>query len=98
MGVSDQVYSAPFAMNQLSDSLRRSTPIYPILAVLLLAAAVRIINSSQWPVWTDEGWSTWAASDHRIEVILEKVSEDRHPPLYFLSLSAWWTLAAHSRL
>lgn len=70
----------------------------PVLAILLLAAAVRIINAGHWPVWTDEGWSTWAASDHHVDVILNRVSQDRHPPLYFLSLSAWWTLAGDSRI
>jgi uncharacterized membrane protein len=69
-----------------------------ILAILLLAAAVRIVNVSSWPVWTDEGWSTWAASDHRFDVILDKVAHDRHPPLYFLSLSAWSSVAGESRL
>ncbi|MEP7290030.1 MAG: glycosyltransferase family 39 protein [Chloroflexota bacterium] len=76
----------------------RRNVLIPIVALLLLAAAVRIVNVSHWPVWTDEGWSTWAASDHRIEVILDKVAQDRHPPLYFLSLSAWWTIAGYSRL
>ncbi len=70
----------------------------PLLAILLLAAATRIVNAGHWPVWTDEGWSAWAASDHRAEVILDKVAQDRHPPLYFLSLSAWWTLAGNSRI
>ncbi len=70
----------------------------PILIILLLAAATRIVNAGHWPVWTDEGWSTWAASDHRVDVILDNVAKDRHPPLYFLSLSAWWTIAGDSRI
>jgi hypothetical protein len=75
--------------------LRRLTP---ILIILILAAVTRITSAGHWPVWTDEGWSTWAASDHRLEVILDKVAGDRHPPLYFLSLSAWWTTAGNSRI
>jgi Dolichyl-phosphate-mannose-protein mannosyltransferase len=75
--------------------VRRLTP---ILAILLLAAVVRIIGAGHWPVWTDEGWSTWAASDHNLGVILGRVALDRHPPLYFLTLSAWWTLAGYSRI
>src|SRR5215831_7071934 len=70
----------------------------PVLAILLLAAATRIINVSGWPVWTDEGWSTWAASDHHLNVILSRVAQDRHPPLYFLSLSVWWSVAGYSRI
>jgi Dolichyl-phosphate-mannose-protein mannosyltransferase len=76
--------------------LRRFTP---ILAILLLAATTRIANSGHWPVWTDEGWSTWAASDHHFDAIIDKVLDrDRHPPLFTLSLSAWWTLVGDSRI
>jgi hypothetical protein len=70
----------------------------PILSILLLAAALRIINASPWPVWTDEGWTTWAVSDHRLGVVLHQIAQDRHPPLYFVALSAWETLAGDSRL
>ena len=70
----------------------------PILAILLLAATVRIINSSSWPPWTDEGWSIYAVSDHNLGVILNReITQDRHPPLYFLSLSAWETVAGDVR-
>src|SRR5262249_18462473 len=65
---------------------------------IVIGAAARILNTGHWPVWTDEGWSTWAASDHHISAILDKVAADRHPPLYFLSLSAWWTIAGDSRI
>ncbi len=79
--------------------MQGSKPLLPILAILLLAAAVRIINSSAWPVWTDEGWSTWAVSDHRLDVVLNReMTQDRHPPLYFVTLSAWESLAGDSRL
>jgi hypothetical protein len=71
----------------------------PILTILLLAAAVRIINSSAWPVWTDEGWTTWSTSDPELEVVLKReIAQDRHPPLYFIVLTAWRTLAGDSRL
>ena len=69
-----------------------------MLAVLLLAAAARIIGANGFPVWTDEGWSIWAANTHQFDTILNIVSADRHPPLYFLSLSAWGSLAGDSRL
>lgn len=75
-----------------------SRRLLPVLAILLLASAARIVNAGHWPVWTDEGWSTWAASDHRLDVILDRISADRHPPLYFVTLSAWWTLAGDSRI
>ncbi|MHB8628497.1 MAG: glycosyltransferase family 39 protein [Aggregatilineales bacterium] len=73
-------------------------PYTAILIVLLLAAALRILNAGHFPIWTDEGWGTWAASDHNLNTILGIVAADRHPPLYFLALSAWWTLAGDSRI
>ncbi len=67
-------------------------------AVLLLAAAVRIGGVGSWPVWTDEGWSVWAASAPDLSATIRRVAEDRHPPLYFAALHLWGGLAGDSRL
>ena len=72
--------------------------LFIVVAILLLAAAVRIINVSGWPASTDEGWTYWAVSDHHTNVIIDKIANDRHPPLYFLMFSAWSTLTGDSRL
>ncbi|MBN1202499.1 MAG: glycosyltransferase family 39 protein [Anaerolineae bacterium] len=72
--------------------------VLPALLILLLAAAARIHGTAQRPAWTDEGWSAWAARDHRVEVVVDKLAQDRHPPLYFLSLSGWWSVAGPSRV
>jgi hypothetical protein len=78
------------------EALKR---LLPILSLLLLASAARIINASTWPVWTDEGWTTWAVSDPRLEVVLNReIAQDRHPPLYFIALSVWESLTGDSRL
>ena len=69
-----------------------------LVLILLLAAALRLSGAATRPAWTDEGWSTWAARDHRPGVILDKLADDRHPPLYYLALSGWWTLAGPSHL
>lgn len=69
-----------------------------VLLILLLAAALRVSGAGQRAVWTDEGWTAWAARDHRPAVILDRLAHDRHPPLYYLTLSAWWTLAGPSHL
>lgn len=66
--------------------------------MLLLAAFVRIQGAASRPAWTDEGWTTWAISDPQIGSILSKVSSDTHPPLFFLSLSAWSQVAGDSRI
>jgi len=69
-----------------------------LVSILLLAATLRIINADHFAVWTDEGWSTWAVSDHQLTTILGKVAADRHPPGYFLALSGWESLAGDSRI
>jgi len=69
-----------------------------VLLIVLLAAALRVSGAGHRAVWTDEGWTAWAARDHRPAVILGKLAHDRHPPLYYLTLSAWWTLAGPSHL
>ncbi|MBA3872693.1 MAG: glycosyltransferase family 39 protein [Anaerolineae bacterium] len=66
--------------------------------VLLLAAATRIVNSSTWPIWTDEGWTIWAVQSHDFNTVVETLANDRHPPAYFLALSAWSSLTGESRL
>jgi mannosyltransferase len=69
-----------------------------ITLVLLLAASIRITNSSHWPVWTDEGWTIWSVSSHDFPQIINNLAQDRHPPAYFLTLSAWSSAAGESRL
>jgi len=68
------------------------------IAILFLAAATRIINVSSWPVWTDEGWSIWATDDAHLGVVLDNLAHDRHPPLYFVALRGWRSLAGDSLL
>lgn len=73
----------------------------PILAILLLALALRLVGIADRPVWTDEGWSAWAAApqiEYGGENVLQRVAVDRHPPLYFGALSLWWSAAGGSHL
>jgi len=69
-----------------------------ITLVLLLATATRVINSSHYPVWTDEGWTIWAVQSHDFGTVVNTLANDRHPPAYFLALSAWSSLTGDSRL
>lgn len=62
--------------------------------VLLLAAALRIIGAEGYPLWTDEGWSVWAAGGDWLAI----TASDRHPPLYFGLLAVWQEIAGESRL
>jgi mannosyltransferase len=69
---------------------------WPALAVLLFAAALRILGAAHYPVWTDEGWSLWASNDPA--QVIGIVAADRHPPLYFAALSLWRLAAGDSHL
>jgi mannosyltransferase len=70
----------------------------PIVMVLLIAAGLRFAGTASRPVWTDEGWSTWAMSDPAPAAIIDKVSTDRHPPLFFLAVGLWSLVAGESRI
>ncbi len=76
--------------------MKRDTALWLALAALLLAAALRIIGAGGYPVWTDEGWSIWAASSPA--TVIERVAADRHPPLYFAALSLWRIPAGDSHI
>jgi hypothetical protein len=69
---------------------------WSVVGLLLLAAVLRILGAGSYPVWTDEGWSIWAAGD--LSTTIDKLSADRHPPLYFLALGAWEEVAGSSRI
>lgn len=63
--------------------------------ILLLGAALRIINLSVQPLWADEGFSAFAISQPDLFVALQR---DVHPPLYFVGLKAWADLTGMSEL
>ena len=67
-----------------------------VVALLIFAAGLRIVGAGSYPVWTDEGWSIWAASDPA--QVIGIVAGDRHPPLYFAALSAWEQFAGDSHI
>jgi hypothetical protein len=68
------------------------------VAVLLLAAATRIINAGGWPVWTDEGASLYLSGDPRISEIFDRLTENHHPPLYFAALGRWRLIVGQERI
>ena len=70
----------------------------PVVAVLLLAAWLRVLGGDGFPVSTDEGWTTWAVSQPTFSAIVDKLAVDRHPPLYFLALGYWSRVAGDSHL
>lgn len=68
--------------------------VWSVALILLFAAALRMIGAGSYPLWTDEGWSVWAASGDWLAI----TADDRHPPLYFGLLAVWRDLVGESRL
>ncbi|MCI0713762.1 MAG: glycosyltransferase family 39 protein [Chloroflexi bacterium] len=69
-----------------------------LIVVLLLSVATRLQGAAEFSLWTDEGWTVWAIHDHQPATILSNLEDERHPPLYFLTLSAWWSLLEPERI
>lgn len=68
-------------------TLTRSRRIALFTAILLLAAAVRIVHIGDQSMWLDEGIAYW--NQKQPDLIHELATKDVHPPLYFAALSLW---------
>ena len=61
-----------------------------LLALTLIALALRLAGLGQEPLWSDEYYTLRAAgAPTAAEVIERTVRQDPHPPLYFLAIHAW---------
>ncbi len=66
------------------------------LAILCVAAAVRLYGIGREPLWLDEGYSWWDARQS-LENLWRLVPQcDPHPPLYALLLKGWSALFGES--
>lgn len=74
-------------------ALRSALPL--ALTVLLLAAALRIVNITQQSIWFDEAfaWSIVIQDD-----MFPRIAADTHPPLYYVLLRAWMGVAGDTPL
>ena len=63
-----------------------------VLFLILIGFGLRVHGLNVQPLWGDEGWSFYFAHMPPAEM-LDKTAEDIHPPLYYLLLHAWLTLA-----
>ncbi len=74
--------------------MKRSTGI--ILALLLLAFALCVWNLSAQSIWWDEAF-TWQTASHGLANFWQTLlTGDRNPPLYFVSVALWGSLAGWS--
>ncbi len=63
--------------------------------ILLLAAALRIVNILQQSFWLDEGFTYHAVTEADM---LSAIAGDAHPPLFFLLMRGWIMVAGDSVL
>lgn len=69
-----------------------------MLAVLLLAAYLRIHDLNAQGMWGDEGWSIWLARGDTPRDLTLTMVADHHGPVYSLLLRGWGLLAGESVL
>jgi mannosyltransferase len=74
--------------------MRRST-LWLLMAILLLATALRFHRLDAQSFWNDEGNSA-RLSERSIPLILAGTASDVHPPLYYLLLRGWRELAGET--
>lgn len=60
-----------------------------MVAVLLLAAYLRIHDLNAQGLWGDEGWSIWLARGDTIRDLTMTMVVDHHGPVYSILLRAW---------
>ncbi|MHB2019872.1 MAG: glycosyltransferase family 39 protein [Candidatus Xenobia bacterium] len=75
------------------------TSFVPLLAILLLAALLRLLPAATPPLGCDDGGSWFYARQPSLSAINDVIrgSGDVHPPLYFLMLH-YWMLLSQSQL
>ena len=74
----------------------RTTHYAFIIAVLLLAFALRVLSLSAQSVWWDEAF-TWQTTSHGWDVLWHMLQTgDRNPPLYFVLTTLWGSVGGWS--
>ncbi|MBI5650470.1 MAG: glycosyltransferase family 39 protein [Chloroflexi bacterium] len=67
-----------------------------LLAILLLAFALRVWNIADLRMWGDEGFSVFSAHRDLYAITFEGKDVDPHPPLYYYLLHFWLPLTGPS--
>ncbi len=82
-------------MTRFFNSLATSPTLrlFVIVGVLVLGAALRIVNITQADIWFDEGFSYYAI---KVPDMMGALLRDDHPPTYFAMLKLWITFVGQS--
>ncbi len=75
----------------------RDHPQVIMLAIVLLALALRLYRLVDKNIWWDEGSSAWQAPMSLAEITLYQ-ARDQHPPLYYWLLHGWYLATGPSLL
>lgn len=70
---------------------------YFLLAIVAIAAIVRLIFVSRASIWHDEGYTMMITGFNPVEII-ERTARDVHPPLYYLATHFWQLIFGTSEL
>ncbi len=68
---------------------------FVVVAILLLAFALRLYRLADSNIWWDEGWSVWLARQDPWSIAL-RTAADEHPPLHYLLLHFWDAIVGES--
>ena len=69
-----------------------------LVAILLVAFALRMVQIGQLRMWGDEGFSVYSANRDLISISFESKDVDPHPPLYYYLFHFYLLLAGFSEL
>ncbi len=88
------LHSDGFSRPATEAATKRARRVHPFLWLFPLALAVRLIGLTYHSLWFDEVMSTFWASKPAAEIwrVGLSLSQDKHPPLYYLLLHGWTAL------
>lgn len=76
-----------------AQNLIQNKPNIATASILIFAGAWALLLASRQQVWFDEAYSIWITKNKTLSETIALTSVDAHPPLYYLILNLWGSLA-----
>ena len=73
--------------------LTRQQSLFLLVLILLLATATRLHTIEERSLWADEGWTLDLGRGPTLPDVVERMTKDVHPPLYFVIFNYWQDVA-----
>ena len=73
--------------------LIRQQSLFILVLILLLATATRLHNIEERSLWADEGWTLDLGRGPTLPDVIDRMTHDVHPPLYFVIFNYWQDVA-----